>query len=486
MTPAWTWQTLAAYGPELALGAPFVGAVLAALAPGPRWALLCAWVAVLAAALGAAATAWIVPDLADARLLTQGVALRVDAWSAASALLLAAGAPLALLLGGPGLIDAAGPPARFGFSMVLVLFGSAMGLVFSADFASLAVFLQLAAIALAAATALGGRERPAALSAALRAALALGLAGAFAWFAAALALADSGAVDAVITHGPDHKLSRALAAAFALACIAAATAGLLAPFNQWSSALFGAAPVAVGLLVLAALAPAALSALGRFSAALTGSETGVVGGAMLVALGAASAVIGSIQALAAKDVRRLAAYGFASHAGCAMIGLALGAPAAAGAAWLHVCAAAAGALLLAASGGRVGVIAQMDGAGKVAPLAALAAALGCFVFMGAPFTLGFASTWLLLEAMLAAGWWAGAALVVSASLAAVAFGGRLLERLYFRSPDAAAGAAGAWEGAGLALAIAAVAAAGLAGDAMADLAKAAGAALLAPAPGAAP
>jgi formate hydrogenlyase subunit 3/multisubunit Na+/H+ antiporter MnhD subunit len=81
-------------------------------------------------------------------------------------------------------------------------------------------------------------------------------------------------------------------------------------------------------------------------------------------------------------------------------------------------------------------LAAFDGLGRRAPLASLAIAAGALSLMGAPLSIGFLARWRLIEAGVGAGWWwvAGAALV--ASLAAVFYGGRLIERIYFRRANA--------------------------------------------------
>jgi NADH:ubiquinone oxidoreductase subunit 2 (subunit N) len=52
--------------------------------------------------------------------------------------------------------------------------------------------------------------------------------------------------------------------------------------------------------------------------------------------------------------------------------------------------------------------------------------------MGAPLTLGFLGRWRLIEAGVGAGWWWATGAAIITSLAAVFYGGRLIERLYFR------------------------------------------------------
>jgi NADH:ubiquinone oxidoreductase subunit 2 (subunit N) len=58
--------------------------------------------------------------------------------------------------------------------------------------------------------------------------------------------------------------------------------------------------------------------------------------------------------------------------------------------------------------------------------------------MGAPLTIGFVGRWRLIEASVGAGWWWATGAAIIASLAAVFYGGRLIERIYFRRATTAA------------------------------------------------
>ena len=88
---------------------------------------------------------------------------------------------------------------------------------------------------------------------------------------------------------------------------------------------------------------------------------------------------------------------------------------------------------------------MLDGYGQRAPLASAAITVGALSLMGAPLTIGFLARWRLVEAGVGAGWWWAAGLVIIASLAGVFYGGRLIERIYFRRADIAyAGEGGVW------------------------------------------
>jgi multicomponent Na+:H+ antiporter subunit D len=156
--------------------------------------------------------------------------------------------------------------------------------------------------------------------------------------------------------------------------------------------------------------------------------------AMLAGLGALSIAIGSVQAMGAGNLRRLAAYAFASQAGCVLLSVSLGSPAGFAAALVQLFAleAAMFALLGATAASRDGALAALDGLGRRYPVAGVAVTAGALSLMGAPLTIGFLGRWRLIEAAVGVGWWWVAGIALLSSLAAVFYGGRLIERVYFR------------------------------------------------------
>ncbi|HSJ96367.1 MAG TPA: proton-conducting transporter membrane subunit, partial [Myxococcota bacterium] len=79
---------------------------------------------------------------------------------------------------------------------------------------------------------------------------------------------------------------------------------------------------------------------------------------------------------------------------------------------------------------------HLEGVGRTMPLTAFAFVIGGLSLIGVPGTAGFASKWALLQAALAAGRPALAAVVVLSSLLAVAYVWRFVEHAYFREPPA--------------------------------------------------
>jgi NADH:ubiquinone oxidoreductase subunit 2 (subunit N) len=64
--------------------------------------------------------------------------------------------------------------------------------------------------------------------------------------------------------------------------------------------------------------------------------------------------------------------------------------------------------------------------------------------MGAPLTIGFLGRWRMIEAAVGVGWWWAAVAAITASLAGVFYGGRLIERVYFRRANTAMEARPRW------------------------------------------
>jgi multicomponent Na+:H+ antiporter subunit D len=235
-----------------------------------------------------------------------------------------------------------------------------------------------------------------------------------------------------------------------------------APLNFWLGAASGRAS---GLAVLALGVIGMLGCLFviiRFAA--HAAPAPAIGGgvsAVLAALGAASVVIGSVQTVGARNLRRLAAYAGVAQGGVALLCAALGSPAGFAAALVQAFATIA-AMLALFMGGAIGVggarsLDALDGMGRRAPLAAAAITASAISLMGAPLTLGFLGRWRLVEAGVGAGWWWAAGAVIVTSLAGVFYGGRLIERLYFRRAVAThAAGVGAWGFAGAPAMLAAI------------------------------
>ena len=230
--------------------------------------------------------------------------------------------------------------------------------------------------------------------------------------------AAGGALDfAALRAAPPEGLRAA--AILALVLAGAGSKAGLAPLHVWLPLAHPAAPSHVSAVMSGAMTKVALYVVARFAFDLMGPAQPVWMGAPLVALGAASAVIGALRANLEEDGKTLLACSTIENVGLIAIGLGLAlafrgadlpalAAIAAAAALLHALNHAAFKSLLFLAAGEV-----LHGAGSRRldrlgglihrmPVTAWAALVAVGAAAALPPLSGFASEWLLLQALLAA------------------------------------------------------------------------------------
>jgi multicomponent Na+:H+ antiporter subunit D len=385
---------------------------------------------------------------APQRFAEVGVALHADGVGVFGAAVVAAVGALVVIANGAFLKDGGVRAAGAGLALLFCIIAGWSGALMARDLIAVFAGVETAWLAAVGLTAFyAGRDRTA-LNGALRMLVHGGVASALMLLGAAMLWRAMGEVN--IDALPFANIGAAnLAGAGAVLVLAslAVKAGL-APFHAWAGAALGrggpAAALGAGALGMAG----ALLVLTRFAGyAITAPDIGFGVSAALAVLGCTSAVLGSIQAVGARNLGRLAAYACISQAGCMLLSVALGSPAGFAAALVQLLALAAAALALfgGAASGRVLAVSMLDGFAQRAPLASAAISAGALSLMGAPLTLGFLGRWRLVEAGVGAGWWWASGLAIVASLAGVFYGGRLIERMYFRrASEAFAGETSAW------------------------------------------
>ncbi|WP_137125333.1 proton-conducting transporter membrane subunit [Roseomonas sp. HF4] len=209
------------------------------------------------------------------------------------------------------------------------------------------------------------------------------------------------------------------AAVLALVLAGAGSKAGLFPLHVWLPLAHPAAPSHVSAVMSGAMTKVALYVLARFAFDLMGPAQPVWLGAPLIALGAASAVIGALRANLEDDTKTLLACSTVENVGLIAIGLGLAlafrgadlpalAALAAGAALLHALNHAVFKTLLFLAAGAVlhGALSRrLDRLGGLIhrmPVTAWAALVGIAAAASLPPLSGFASEWLLLQALLAA------------------------------------------------------------------------------------
>jgi len=346
------------------------------------------------------------------------------------------GAPIIVVATALVLVAAAGRQGETRaapFAMALALSATAAwcGALFARDLIGFVVAVEVAWLACVALMALGADRG--ALNGAMRMLVTGGVGAVLMLTGLALVGRAAGSVDpAALPHTQSVAMPTI---GVVLMLVSLCMRAGLAPLHAWTGAAFGRAdafPAAfVGVVGLIG-ALAAIVRLSHFAETAPGLAVGV--SAALAGLGATSVAIGSVQAVGATSVRRLAVYALGSQAGCILLSVSLGSPAGFAAAFVQLFAltAAALALFIGVAVVREPGLNALDGLGRRAPLAGVAITAGALSLMGAPLTIGFLGRWRLIEAAVGAGWWWMAGVTLLASLAAVFYGGRLIERVYFR------------------------------------------------------
>jgi formate hydrogenlyase subunit 3/multisubunit Na+/H+ antiporter MnhD subunit len=198
---------------------------------------------------------------------------------------------------------------------------------------------------------------------------------------------------------------------------AGSKAGML-PFHAWLPLAHPAAPAPVSAMMSGAMVTVALAVAARFLLDLSGPAQPLWWGAAPLLLGAATAAFGALRAVLAEDIKALLACSTIENAGMVLAALGLAAgfraadlPALAGlalaAALLHalhhalfkaLLFLAAGAVL-AEGGSRL--LDRLGGLVHAMPMTAGLALVGVASAASLPLSAGFASEWLLLQALLA-------------------------------------------------------------------------------------
>jgi multicomponent Na+:H+ antiporter subunit D len=385
------------------VAAPFLGAALAFVIPQARTS----WALALLILIGAAGVA------ADANLLA--IAPEAGGASMVAAPLVAILGAACVLIAG-GMLRELGEAAALSLALSMCAVGGWLFALLATDWIGLAVAVEAGWLSGAAVVATD-RNRGA-LNGALRMLASGGV-------SAALMLVGVGFATRAASSAEIAALAGAEAGALGvtglvLVLVSLAMKAGLAPLHGWTGAAFGRASAFATTLLGTVTMIGALCVIVRIGAAAAIAPrlaTGVE--AMLAALGAVSIVIGSVQAMGAANLRRLAAYAFASQAGCVLLSVSLGSPAGFASALVQIFALAAAmlALLGAAAATRDASLQSLDGLGRRHPIAGVAVTAGALSLMGAPLTIGFLGRWRLIEAAVGAGWWWVAGIALLARLA---------------------------------------------------------------------
>jgi multicomponent Na+:H+ antiporter subunit D len=432
--------------PVLIVVLPLVGALIAPFLGGRRrgWTL-------------SVAITWLVFGGCLAllrRVLTEGVVTyALGGWSAPSgieyridalnALFLVTVSGVAAVVTIPGRLTAAEQigQQRMGLyqSLYLLCLTGLLGITITGDAFNVYVLLELASLATYALVALG-KDRRARL-AAFRYLILGSLGATFLLLGLAYLHALTGTLDMLLMHerlsGLAGSRSAHVAAAFLLVGLGLKSA--LFPLHSWLPEAYTQAPSTVAALLSGTATKVGLYLMFRFTYTILGPELCfeiLPGREVLMVMASAAILYGSAVALRQQHAGRLLAYSSVAQVGYIVLGLGLASTTALTGALVHVMGHAvtkAGMFLaLGAVAHQVGGVdlQQLRGLGKRMPWTAAALAAGAAGLVGMPLTTGFISKWYLMSAVLDAGAWPLALVMVAGSLLGIAYAWRLVSTMY--------------------------------------------------------
>lgn len=335
------------------------------------------------------------------------------------------------------------------FALWLLCCAGACGMVLSADAFNVFVFLEISSLASYGLVAHGAQRW--ALVAAFRYLLAGTVGATFVLIGIGLLYAMTGTLNLedLAARLPGVADSPTARAGFAFVGVGLCLKAAIFPLHLWLPDAYATAPSPVSALLGGIATKIAVFLwvrlfLATFSLAAP-FRTLLIADALLL-LGFAGVLVGAATAATQRDPRRLLAWSSVSQVGYMIVGLALGSAAGLTATVVHALhhamvksaaflALGLVAIAIGASGRRL-CLTDLAGLGRRSPFTAAALAVAMAGLVGMPLTAGFTAKWLLLEELIVQERWLGVAALAAGSLLAALYAWRLIEPMFFASPQA--------------------------------------------------
>ena len=426
--------------PEILLaGVAIVGLVYEALAPRSSRAAHLA-IATVGVAAAAVASLLLWDRTGPATVLTG--AIQADRFAVVARLIILVVTEMGLLFGAHYYGRSGDEPRGEFFPLVLFCASGMTLIVAAADL--IVVFLALEILSLSLYVLTGLSRRGQATEASMKYFLLGAFASAFFLYGVAMAYGATGTTRiAAIAHALSGRTSEQPLALAAVGFLAIGFGFKVSavPFHMWTPDVYQGAPTPVTAFMAAATKVAAFGALIRVLDVsfqpLAWDWTPVV-----VVLAAASVIVGSILAIAQRDVKRMLAYSSIAHAGFILTGIAAADQVGIRSALFYLAAYALMTLgsfgvvmLVSARGEERTTLASYAGLGRRQPLLAGLMTLFLLSLAGIPPTAGFVAKVGVFSAALHAGHWPLVLIGVLASVAAAFFYLRVIVLMYMQEPE---------------------------------------------------
>lgn len=237
---------------------------------------------------------------------------------------------------------------------------------------------------------------------------------------------------------------RPVQAAFAFLTVGLSLKIALFPLHMWLPKAYTHSPSFVSAFLAATATKVGIYALLRFVFTLFGEDFSFERmplAHILVVLSVMAILAGSTIAIFQRNLKTMLAWSSIAQIGYITLGIGLANPEGLAASLTHIAnhAVTKGALFLAVGcmAYRIGRVNETNaaGLGRTMPLTSIAFVLAGLSLIGVPFSAGFVSKWMLLEATLEADAMWLAVLILFSSLLAVIYIWRVIELLYFKAPQ---------------------------------------------------
>ena len=395
-----------------------------------------------------------------------GIEYAVDPLSAMVTLLVSFIAAMVVTGSGPSINDqvSANKQTLFYATYLLCLAGL-LGMTLTGDLFNVFVFLEISSLSSYALIALGPTRR--APLAALQYLIVGTIGATFFLIGIGLLYQMTGTLNMedLSQRLPVEEAPRTLLVALAMMSVGLAIKMAVFPVHTWLPAAYAASPDSVTAFLAATSTKVSIYAFirlvftifsGRFAFDMLPLDSELM---FLALLGV---FVASVGAIFQTDLKRVLAYSSIAQVGYILFGVSIGSVEGLAAAIAHMMhhGLIKGGLFMAIMAVVVGLrsrssgtknrlttdaskrgitdwtsIERFEGLGRTSPLLALLIVLGLLGLIGVPLTAGFVSKWMLVSAALQLGSPIGAALVLIASLLAVAYSWRIVETMFFMPPS---------------------------------------------------
>ena len=377
-----------------------------------------------------------------------GIEYRIDALNAFVLVIVGGISSAVLLFAGPSVRkEIGGGHQHLFYALVMLLLTGLYGVAITGDAFNVFVFLEIASLASYALIAMGRDRR--ALTAAFQY-LVLGTVGAtFILIGIGLLYAMTGTLNmadmAERVHG--IHVSRTVLTAFAFLTVGIALKAAVFPLHYWLPGAYAYAPSVVSAMLAGTATKVAAYLLLRFIM-IFGADFAFVAmplGAAIAVLAAIGILIASTSAVFQNDAKHLLAFSSVAHIGYIILGIGLGNASGLTGGILHMFnhAMAKGAVFLAMGCVMLQVSAthlnKLGGLAKHMPWTMAGFTAAGLSLIGVPLTAGFISKWYLVTGAMERGWWPLALVIVASSILAVFYIWRIIDAVYFATPNPTAG-----------------------------------------------